>query len=85
MPAVEVAALSGHAMPLTTERWYGQKKSAWLKKYLKAIARPDPEEVQMIMQRVAMAKQHEAKLAQIPESGAQESIDPLDVLPFIKR
>jgi hypothetical protein len=37
------------------------------------------------MQRVAMAKQHEAKLAQIPESGAQESMDPLDVLPFIKR
>ena len=56
MSAIEVAALSGHAVPKTTQRHYDQKRSAWPKKFLTKVARPDPEEVKVIAKRVAMAR-----------------------------
>ena len=59
MSAVEVAALSGHAVPKTTQRWYGQKKTAWSPKILQKSARPHPEEVQKIAARMAMVKRHQ--------------------------
>jgi hypothetical protein len=60
MTAVEVAALSGHAIPLTSQRWYGQKKTAWPKKLLKSTARPSPDEVKMVIERMQMVRRHEA-------------------------
>ena len=56
MSAIEVAALSGHAVPKTTQRHYDQKRSAWPKKFLTKVARPAPEEVKVIAKRVAMAR-----------------------------
>ncbi len=56
MSAIEVAALSGHAVPRTTQRHYDEKRSAWPKKFLTKVARPAPEEVKVIAKRVAMAR-----------------------------
>ena len=62
MSAVEVAALSGHAVPNTTQRWYGQKRTAWSPKILQKTARPHPEEVEKIAARMAMVKRYQTTM-----------------------
>ena len=74
MPAVEVAALSGHAVPRTTQRHYGQKRSAWSKDRLTCLARPDPDEVHLINERLSMFQQ--AQVQRQLASGDGHSSDP---------
>jgi hypothetical protein len=80
MTAVEVAALSGHAIPKTTQRWYGQKKTAWPRRHLTAVARPSPEEVKLVIERMQMVRRHEAMLI----SEENHPIDPDELLMFKK-
>jgi integrase len=60
MSAIEVAALSGHATPNTTQRWYGHQREAWPKELLKNIVRPVNAEVEMIKSRVEMHQHYES-------------------------
>jgi hypothetical protein len=60
MSALDVAALSGHAVTRTALKHYGVKKSAWPKSDLSSSARPNPEEVRRIEQRMAMFRHFES-------------------------
>jgi hypothetical protein len=81
MTAIEVAALSGHAIPRTTRRWYGQKKSAWPRAYLKAVARPNPDEVKMVAERIAMVRRYE----DLHSPGSEAGAEPENYLSFFRK
>jgi hypothetical protein len=59
MSTVEVAALSGHAVPSTTVRWYGHPRHAWLKEHLTEMPQAVPIEMKLINDRLAMHEAYE--------------------------
>jgi hypothetical protein len=81
LPAGSVSALLGHAVPATSARWYGQPKNAWAKKYRQVTAIPDMSEVQIILERVAIAKRRKA----LSDLKISDEIDPADILAFLPK